>query len=106
MLTDENAMYSTSYNMRRWIRRNFVINQTTGTKNLHWLSIKVIDHRIPDQMSKMSMNRPLTVQGYGQCLDQYFQFVKDMVLKKLELNHLYSFDPFDLEIYSHMIMLK
>ncbi len=57
MLTDENAMYSTLYDIQWWIRCNH--HQITSTKN-KWVDrvfVKVIDLRIWDQMDKISMNQ-------------------------------------------------
>ena len=72
MVIDENVMYLMLYDMQCWIRHSFVIKQPVQKKptnkktkkNIDWVYIKVIDHRIQDQMDKMCMNQPLECVEY------------------------------------------
>ena len=60
MLTDSNAMYSTLYDMKCWIRCNFVI-KTTGTKISALIESisKRSNYGIWRWMDEMSMNQHL-----------------------------------------------
>ena len=78
MLTDENAMYMTAYDMRCQIRCNFIIKQLVQ-KISALNEYEVTDCRIQDLIGYMSMNRPL-LQTFQQQVAAFLTAIDEMMI--------------------------